>query len=129
MNAQERASISGIAHLTDQLKRPCRQEGYLAERHGLMPDLIVVWCPCACYWVGSSTQDYFVTTCGEDSCAYSWQETQRALEALWQAEEALKTPNEIPQSHPVLAVSDVPDSASETQAMISEGGPVDVPVP
>jgi len=82
------------AKLADDLTRPASvQEGYTAERHPLVSDLIVVWSPCGCYWVGHDGKDRtvesFVTACQTASCDFKWVEIERALEALKSAEASI----------------------------------------
>ena len=136
--------MENLAQLADTLKRPdSAQQGYTAERHPLVQELIVVWAPCSCYWVGSTGTNSFVTACGQDSCGFKWSEVERALEALKQAENAVK---EAPSGLSAVdgsgdvsgavsetgAGSEEPESqttgrvieSSEASDMVSEGGPL-----
>lgn len=120
------------AQLADALKPPAhQQEGYVAQRHDLRPDLLLVWAPCGCYWIGSNKQDYFVTMCGTKTCAYSWMETQKALDALQRAEESLKctTAVEVPELVKPAQASSTPASTPtvtnmETTASAPQTSPV-----
>jgi hypothetical protein len=136
-----------IAQLADSLKRPAGsfQQGYVAERHPLVPELIAVWAPCGCYWVGSVGTGCFTTACMTEACDFQYVEVERALEALKQAENAIKeTPNGISAVDGNSGVSDnLPEvgegteesepsstgrviEGSPAEDMISEGSPAPV---
>lgn len=83
---------SSIAKLADARTRPSgASEGYEAERHPSMPELIIVWAPCGCYWVGPPEPERpFVTYCGQEACVFEWQGVKLALQAFKQAEASLQ---------------------------------------
>ena len=120
-----------MAKAVDAHKRPVPQEGYVAERHQLIPELLMVYAPCGCYWAGGLGGVPFVTPCSTDGCDFQYVEVEFALAALEQAELRLKPKEKnVPSLVPTAAV---PDSNNPTEAsvtdMISEGGPVDEPLP
>jgi hypothetical protein len=112
-----------------------------------MPDLLLVWAPCGCYWAGGYGGS-FITPCGRDICNFQWSEVQTALLALEQAEREL--PKEKIHAvidgaaQPVVAATTSTETPTQIQApedsidaqravnelidaMISEGGPSDHP--
>jgi hypothetical protein len=103
-----------LAHMADMLRKP-PTEGYVAERHGLQPEFVIIWAPCGCYWIGNAGGS-FVTCCMKDCCDYSNLEAERALRALQQAEEALQGPAEQPkpQPKPVESPDEAVEASSET---------------
>jgi hypothetical protein len=122
-----------VARVADGLGRPPAQEGYVAERHGLRPELIIVWAPCSCYWVGG-VEGSFVTTCLKADCTFSWPQVEEALKALRLAELAMAQ-----KANPGLRIAGTPEQArdvapgevsvegAEAAQIISEGGPVGIP--
>ena len=64
----------------------------MAERHPLLPTLVLVWAPCGCVWVGNN-EDNFVTPCGLETCHFKWVEALGALQALHAAEKASIAPS------------------------------------
>lgn len=148
MNSLEMARMSEMAKYVDAHHRPPKaQEGYEAERHPLLKELIMVWAPCGCYWAGGHGGS-FVGPCFNMDCGFAWSEVERALQALQEAEGIGAAPEgQIHVVTPILtAVSATETTSTETipasgedatvdqlieamQSMISEGGPVDAPVP
>jgi hypothetical protein len=141
LNAQEQAQISQLARNLGDVKAPEVQQGYVAQRHQLIPELILVWASCGCYWAGGTGGTPFVTPCGLENCNFEWSGIEGALLALEQAERPRDAEASI---HVLSAPVAVPDGTSSPQttpalegptaldelveAMISEGGPVDVPM-
>lgn len=154
MNPQKAAMNAHIARLTDSLTHP-PTGGYEAQRHPLLPEQIIVWSPCGCYWVGN-THGSFVTACGTVECDFKFLEVERALLALGEAEHG-QPPAASPVGPSLVPAPDTPQNPSEkihgpsapaesdvsagtgtaTVApvqeqiadMISEGGPPDPPMP
>jgi hypothetical protein len=167
VNATEKARISQAAQLSDKMPAPTHQEGYVAERHQSLPDLIVVWASCGCY-AAFGDRYSVVTECGREGCDFQWAEAESALLALELAEkelvcatdvkgpvlvkpapEAIKAPESgtstsepassltnssttasVPSEGPNPAAAGIATRTAIDQlidAMISEGGPVDVP--
>lgn len=136
------ASLPRAAKLADSRTRPAWPfEGYVAERHASLPEYMVVWVPCGCYWIGNVDGE-FTTPCNTDACVFQYAEVHRALEAFRRIEEASKDPKEptletvpscdVPAGSGVDAgasVDPVPAEAPEATDMISEGGPVDAAMP
>ena len=119
------------AILADSLAQPSPPfEGYVAQRHDLQPDLIVVWATCGCYWVGRDKTEYFVTVCMLPTCSFDWNEVLRALDVLKIAEEQVSQDG----LHAVRSAADavgldaksVEPMDPQVNDMISEGGPVDL---
>lgn len=111
-----------LARLTDSLTAPA-SEGYVAERHPLLPSLVLVWAPCGCVWT-LALEENFVTACDQRACVFNWNAASEALEALQTSEKAHKI-----ATGPGLVVA--PPKAQVLEAtsspisdMISEGGPV-----
>jgi hypothetical protein len=133
------ASLPRAAKLADSRTRPAWPfEGYVAERHASMPEYMVVWVPCGCYWIGNVDGE-FTTPCNTDACVFQYAEVHRALEAFKRIEEASKAPKESKlESVPVPDVVGVhtaelagrgQEEPPEATDMISEGGPVDAAMP
>lgn len=124
------------AVLADSLPRPVPSQGYVAHRHELQPDLIVVWATCGCYWVGRDKTEHFVTICMLPTCSFDWNEVLRALDVLKIAEEqdakdglhAVRSPSDAVglDTKPVEPVDSQVSDAVQASDMISEGGPVDL---
>lgn len=120
--------------MLDELRRPTCPD-YVAERHALLEDCIVVWAPCGCYYM-ANVGGSFVTACVRTDCTFAWPEVERALEALRQAEESIANPKEPLKDGPNLVSAgdsasnavgtgqDATEIQAESNAMISEGGPV-----
>lgn len=116
--------IVNLGKLADEMARPANQEGYVAQRHELMPQYIMVWGQCGCYWLGGTGGD-FITPCQTPTCNFQWSEVTKALLELERAEKSLQEANN--DRVPELVASNALDTASEaqSQAMMAEGGPVD----
>lgn len=111
MNTSLHASL---AKLADARSQPV-QDGYIAERHPSMPELVLVWAPCSCCWVATAGES-FVTSCGDRNrpCVFNWDEAMQALEFLQLAEK--NSADRAEQSLELLE--------AEASDMIPEGGPV-----
>ena len=129
--------MTTTTQLADALQKPSgTQEGYVAERHPSFPDLVVVWAPCDCYWIGPiRAEGPLVTMCGKKDCVFEWIEVEHALLALKAAEESQKASPKsgIHISRPLDVNTLAAGRNSESEKvienqvtdMISEGGPVE----
>lgn len=113
--------------MTDNLPRPS-SGSYVAERHALLPEYIVVWAPCGCFWLGNNLGSR-VTACATPACDFQWPAVKAALEAFHLLEQSLNTPTEPANLgiHPVASADAISgtEEPNGAQEMISEGGPVD----
>lgn len=99
--------MSELAKLADARTRPSG-EGYIAERHPAMPDLMLVWAPaCSCCWVIPSRGETFLTTCGSQDCSFNWAEAAQTLLAL-QAAETPPALSVVPPAQPAATVGPRP---------------------
>jgi hypothetical protein len=70
-----------LGKIVDERTRP-GGVGYIAERHELIPNLILIWGPCECVWIIAPRVESFLTPCGKSDCSFKWEEARIALAAL-----------------------------------------------
>lgn len=71
------------AKASDALAAP-QGEGYLAQFHDLIPELVVVFAPCGCRFVVRPDGESVLTVCLTEQCSFDWIQAADAYTVLVQ---------------------------------------------